>query len=294
MLVKVVVGHLNEVYMSLVTEPVVTDEQLAQFNRDGFLIIRGVFSQQEMHHMRKTFMDMNANGPVEGLSEKVHHKGGEYSKSDPLSFYPRMMHPHKHPDKPVGKLSMEMMLDPRIRDILRALMGEEPFAVQSMFYFKPPGARGQDLHQDNFYLRVKPGTCMAAWVAVDDSDEGNGGMMCVPNTARLDIACPEKSDPTLYFTTEHVEPPPGLKPQHTRLRAGDVLFFNGSVIHGSTPNTSKDRFRRSFICHYVPQSTKEMSKWYTAYSFDGVKQSIASNEDGGPCGTPQDLPKAPH
>ena len=64
-----------------------------------------------------------------------------------------------------------------------------------------------------------------------------------------------------------------------------MLFFNGSVIHGSTPNSSKDRFRRSFICHYVPQSTAEMSHFYTAYSFDGVKQNIRPNQDGGPCGT---------
>jgi phytanoyl-CoA hydroxylase len=83
---------------------------------------------------------------------------------------------------------------------------------------------------------------MAAWVAVDDADAGNGGMMCVPQTARLEVACPEKADPALFFTTEHVEPPPGLAPEMMELKAGDVLFFNGSVIHGSTPNTSADRF----------------------------------------------------
>ena len=280
--------------VATVSKPAVSAEDLAQFHRDGFLIVRNVFSADEIKTIRDTFMEMNKNGPVEGLSELRHHKGGEYTSNDPLAFYPRMMHPHKHPDKPVGPLAMKYMLDPRIQAVLAALMDDEPFACQSMFYFKPPGARGQDLHQDNFYLRVKPGTCMAAWVAVDDSDEENGGMMCVPNTATLDIACPEKSDPNLYFTTEHVEPPAGLKPQHTRLKAGDVLFFNGSVIHGSTPNTSKDRFRRSFICHYVPKSTAEMSHHYTVFSFDGVKQPIAANNDGGPCGTMQPMPTAPH
>jgi phytanoyl-CoA hydroxylase len=205
-----------------------------------------------------------------------------------------MMHPHKHPDKAVGPLAMRYMRDERLRPILAELFGEDPYAVQSMFYFKPPGARGQDLHQDNFYLRVKPGTCMAAWVAVDDADEGNGGMMCVPQTATLDIACPEKADPALFFTTEHVEPPPGLEPQMMRLKAGDVLFFNGSVIHGSTPNTSADRFRRSLIFHYIPESTMELSHWYEAVSFDGVKQEIAVNMDGGPCGTTQEMPAGPH
>ncbi|KRA97272.1 hypothetical protein ASD83_08985 [Devosia sp. Root685] len=264
--------------------------QAAQFERDGFLAIRGLIAPEEIAEIRQTFMDAAADGPVPGLSDTP--RGN--TPNDPLSRYPRMMHPHKHADKDVGRLAMRYMLDPRLQPILADLFGEEPFACQSMFYFKPPGARGQDLHQDNFYLRVKPGTCMAAWIAVDDADAGNGGMMCVPETAMLDIACPEQADPALFFTTEHVEPPPGLEPQMMQLKAGDVLFFNGSVIHGSTPNTSKDRFRRSLIFHYIPASTKEISHWYEALSFTGDKQDIAINLDGGPCGTTQPLPAGPH
>ena len=42
----------------------------------------------------------------------------------------------------------------------RLLLGREPYAAQTMFYFKPPGARGQALHQDQTPLRVQPGTCL--------------------------------------------------------------------------------------------------------------------------------------
>lgn len=271
--------------------PSLTDAQLAQFARDGFLAIRGLLAADEIAEIRETFMREAADGPVPGLSDLPR---GAIGGLDPLSRYPRMMHPHKHADRAVGRVAMRYMLDPRLRPILAGLFGEEPLACQSMFYFKPPGARGQDLHQDNFYLQVKPGTCMAAWIAVDDADEGNGGMMCVPETARLDIACPERSDPALSFTTEHVAPPAGLAPEMQELKAGDVLFFNGSVIHGSSPNTSTDRFRRSLIFHYVPASTAEISHWYEALSFDGDRQDIAVNMDGGPCGTTQELPAGPH
>lgn len=261
-------------------------EQKAQFDRDGFVAVRGLFDAGEIAEIRDTFMATNKDGPVAGLSDLPRQRAGApASATDPLAFYPRMMHPHKHQDKPVGPLALRYMRDARLRPILAELFGEEPFACQSMFYFKPPGARGQDLHQDNFYLRVKPGTCMAAWVAVDDADEGNGGMMCVPQTALLDIACPEQADPAISFTTEHVAPPAGLVPETVRLKAGDVLFFNGSVIHGSTPNTSADRFRRSLIFHYVPASTREMSHYYEVYDMDGARQDVAVNEDGGPCGT---------
>ncbi|HEY0009126.1 MAG TPA: phytanoyl-CoA dioxygenase family protein, partial [Tepidisphaeraceae bacterium] len=177
------------------TDFVLSDEQIARFRADGFVVIKGLLSPKEIAEIRDTFMDANANGPVEGLSEIKRfgdQTGAAYSKSDPLSFYPRMMHPHKHPDKTVGKIAMRYMLDRRIETVLTALMGEKPFAAQSMFYFKPPGARGQDFHQDNFYLRVKPGNCMAAWCALDRCDESNGGMMCVPDTQNYSIQCPEK------------------------------------------------------------------------------------------------------
>lgn len=270
---------------------VLLTEQRRQFERDGFIAMRGLIAPGEIDTIRDTFMEAASNGPVPGLSDI---RSGAPTGNDPLARYPRMMHPHKHPDKAAGRLARRYMLDARLEPILGELFGEAPFACQSMFYFKPPGARGQDLHQDNFYLRVKPGTCMAAWIAVDDADADNGGMMCVPQTAGLDIACPEPSDPALSFTSEHVEPPPGLEPQMMNLKAGDVLFFNGSVIHGSTPNTSDTRFRRSLILHYVPASTVEMSHYYEAMSFAGEQRDIGVNMDGGPCGTNQDLPMGPH
>lgn len=272
-----------------VSAAAISEEQKEQFDRDGFLIVRQLFSSEEVAEIRDAFMQMNANGPVPGLSDTR-----DYAPDDPLAFYPRMMHPHRHPDLPVGPLARRYLLDPRVGDILRALMGEEPVAVQSMFYFKPPGARGQDLHQDNYYLRVKPGTCMAAWLAVDDADPENGGMVVVPGSNRLEVACPERADPEKFFTTEHVPVPPGMQEVPVYLRAGDMLFFNGSVIHGSYPNASRERFRRAFICHYVPISSQETSHWYRPMlTFDGEIVEIPEATGGGPCGTPA-IDKGPH
>jgi len=273
--------------------------QVARFRRDGFLPVRQVFSPQEIAEIRDTFMEMARNGPVDGLSEGKGdlNRGGsaQYAPSDPLSFYPRMMHPHEHVDKPVGPLSMRYMLHPKLEGILAALLDEEPLAVQSMFYFKPPQSRGQAFHQDNFYLRVKPGTCVAAWLAVDDADEENGGIQCVSNTQNHPIQCPEQSNLAESFTTERVTPPKSSRVDVISLKAGDVLFFNGNVIHGSGPNRSKKRFRRSLIFHYVPQSTTMMSEWYkTPYRFNGELLPIAPTTGGGPCGTADDAPRVPH
>jgi len=97
--------------------------------------------------------------------------------------------------------------------------------------------------------------------------------------------CPKKADSTVFFTSEHVDIPPGKTAVPAILKAGDVLFFNGSVIHGSYPNRSKTRFRRALICHYVPISTRELSKWYqNPMRFNQEVIQIAEATAGGPCG----------
>jgi hypothetical protein len=277
--------------MPAATQPLIDTQQ---FRRDGYYIARGLLAPHEAAAIRDAFMQLAANGPVPGLSEMQRPGTAPYAPGDPLAKYPRMMHPHLHPEYEAGRLARRYLLDARIGAILDELLEEEAVAVQSMFYFKPPGARGQALHQDNFYLRVAPKTCMAAWIAIDDADPVNGGMNVVPGTQDMPVVCPERADSTRYFTTEHVEPPAGKQEVPAILKAGDVLFFNGSVIHGSPPNTSKDRFRRALICHYVPISTRELSNWYQhPLRFDGSEIAIAAAAGGGPCGS---LPEAtsPH
>lgn len=281
--------------MTRVSLRAVLAAELAGYQRDGYYLARGLFSAEEVAELRDTFMTMAANGPVEGLSET---KRGNvplgYDRSDPLHFYPRMMHPHRHLDKPVGPVAWKYMLHPRVGAILTDLFGEEPIAAQSMFYFKPPGARGQDFHQDNFYLRVKPGTCMAAWTALDKTDLENGGMLVVPGSHKLDLLCPEPANQEEFFTTEHVAIPAGATLVPALMEPGDVLFFNGAVIHGSYRNKSQDRFRRSFICHYAPQSCHEIGLWYRPlYDLNGREVVRAESTLGGPCGTPA-VEKSPH
>lgn len=269
--------------MTATIERILTDNQVEQFQRDGYLVVRGLLSPQEAAQLRDHFMAMREEAlePDNRYTEYYQPVAAEQTDGDLLKQFPRVMQPHRF-----DKLSKQYMLDTRIESVLRDLFGEEPLAAQSMFYFKPPGARGQALHQDNFYLRVSPGTCMAAWVAVDDGDRENGGMFAVPGSHRLGVLCPHQADPSVSFTTEEVDVPAGMEPVPVDLRAGDVMFFNGSVIHGSYPNTSKERFRRAFIGHYIPASSTEMSHWYNPLvTFDGENCSVANATGGGPCGT---------
>lgn len=257
----------------------VPQEMMQQFERDGYIVMRSLLSENEIAEIKHNFMEMFAGGPIEGCFYPV---PAEQAEGDLLKLYPRMMHPHR-----VNELAFRYMIHPKVMGTLADLFEEEPLAAQSMFYFKPPGARGQALHQDNFYLKVEPGTCIAAWIAIDPADRVNGGMVIVPGSNNMDIQCPHRADPELSFTVDEVDVPEGMSVAPVDLAPGDVLFFNGSVIHGSYPNTSQDRFRRAYIGHYVGASTARLGEFYNPmYTHDGKLVRRESNMDSGPCGKP--------
>ncbi len=249
-----------------------------RFERDGYCVCRGLFAQEEVAELLGHFMDLHAAGPIPGVFAPVPLTD---SGGDILRAYPRMLHPHR-----VSAVARRYLLHPRVLGVLWELFGEEPWAAQSMLYFKPPSARGQALHQDDYYLKTSPGRCIAAWTALDPADEANGGMLIVPGTQGIPILCPHEADPRLSFTREEVDVPAGLQPEAVRLQPGDVLFFNGSVIHGSYPNSSADRFRRAFICHYVSRSTQHIGRHYhPLLRPDGSELRVAESTWGGPCGS---------
>ncbi|MCY3797754.1 MAG: phytanoyl-CoA dioxygenase family protein, partial [Chloroflexi bacterium] len=66
---------------------------------------------------------------------------------------------------------------------------------------------------------------------------------------------------------------------------GDVVFFNGHVIHGSFPNRSETRFRRSLIAHYIVGEAEKVNEFYhPVLNFAGEEVDLLDSEQGGPCG----------
>ena len=246
------------------------------FHRDGYVVVSGLFTDDEVARYRAHFTGLRESGE----SFPGDFAGVDLTSNDPLKRYPRMIHMHRW-DQP----SLDWMLDPRLDACMTALLGLSPFAVQTMLYFKPAGGRGQALHQDQYYLRVQPGTCIAAWMALDDCDEENGCLQVVPGTQELPLLCTVEADTSQSFTDVTVPLGPDMVPVPVRMKAGDVLFFNGQLIHGSFPNTSKDRFRRSLIGHYIVGDAQKVAEFYhPALRMDGSVVELDVSERGGECG----------
>ncbi|ORX39226.1 phytanoyl-CoA dioxygenase family protein [Kockovaella imperatae] len=252
-----------------------------RFESTGVVLVPGLLQHDEIEKIKKTFTehvehytDLNFDDHIE--------------KDDILSRYPRFVHPHRHPETAPGEIARRMIIDKRILQIVKELFdGGEAYGAQSMFYFKPPTARGQAMHQDNRSLQAHPETCLACWIAIDDADGENGGLLVIPGTHRSEILCHDEDAPADTFDRRQIKLPPGLTPIQTELRAGDALFFNGSLVHGSRGNTTTDRFRRALIFHYVPQTATQIKPFYhPLMTPDGKEVTIEESPEGGPCGGP--------
>jgi phytanoyl-CoA hydroxylase len=244
------------------------------WDRDGYFVASGVFSAEEIARFREHFMEWNNSDRKEDY-DKVDPTG-----QDPLAQYPRIIHPHRR-----DQLSLDFLLDPRLEELLTGFLGEAPYAAQTMFYFKPPGGRGQALHQDQAYLRAEPGCCLAAWLAVDDCDDENGCLQVVPGSHRLPLLCHIEANLEESFTGKMVPVPPGYEVVPMHMKAGDVLFFHGCLIHGSGPNRTEDRFRRSLIAHYITADAHEAWRFYhPLLRFDGSEANLADASEGSECG----------
>jgi phytanoyl-CoA hydroxylase len=181
-----------------------TTKPRESFERDGYFVARAIFGAGEISELREHYMRLRAQGPKPG------DMGGDASRgaADPLNKFARMINMHEW-----DPTSLAWQQDPRLVGMVESLVGDQVLLCQTMIYFKPPGARGQALHQDNQYLRKYP--IIAAWVALDDCDEENGQL---------------------------------------------VIFFGGFTIHGSHPNRTTDRFRRSLSIHYYAAHTQELPR----------------------------------
>lgn len=217
------------------------------FDENGYYIERGLFSPTEVEEIRDHFMEMRKQGPKPGDYGGNPEKGD----ADPLNKFPRFINMHKWDPK-----TDAWQKDPRLTSIASALIEDDIELCQTMLYFKPPGSRGQGLHQDNQYIRRYP--IIAAWMALDRCDEENGQMVVVPGSNRLGILPVRFADESVSFTTGETVMPAGTKEVGLDMAPGDVLFFGGFTIHGSYLNRTTDRFRRAFIVHYYAAHTQTL------------------------------------
>lgn len=170
------------------------------------------------------------------------------------------------------------MLHARVLDVLEVTIGPDVLALQTMLFLKPPGKPGQGWHQDSYFIPTHPDTLCGAWIAIDNCDEHNGAMWMAKGSGSEPVypPCPEVSygfGDQLVSDIKYVKGVSNSDDSKNHLtaiaakydqvlilaKAGDVVFFNGHILHRSKANLTKDRPRRSFVGHYC--NARSFTQW---------------------------------
>lgn len=267
----------------------VTVDQYVRFRRDGFVVVRGLVSPAQIDELRRHTEDlMQGRLPQQQgkfLAERDVTKDHGVQVQD-IAAPP----PHLSPDEKAQyflrihmlhrrlELHERYLLHPRVLDVLEVLIGPDLLALQTMLFLKPPGKPGQGWHQDSYYIPTHPDTLCGAWIAIDDCDEQNGAMWFAKGSGHQPVypPCPEVSygfGDRLVSDITYVKGVSDTNDQNNMLsrvadhydqvlvsaQAGDVVFFNGHVLHRSKHNWSRDRYRRSFVSHYC--NARSFTQW---------------------------------
>ena len=118
--------------------------KISEFDAQGFTVAKGLFSPDEVAQLREHYFWINR--------EHRRIEDNVVDQNDPLASYPRVMLPHRW-----DETSLQWMIDARLNAWLTSILRREPFAVQTMFYFKPPGARGPSLASGSVLFARRPG-----------------------------------------------------------------------------------------------------------------------------------------
>ena len=97
----------------------ITEAQRQQYEKDGFVIVPGLFSAEEIAFFQSHFEAMRQQ---DRENQKLDRNITE--DSDPLKRYPRIMQPHRR-----DEASRQWLLDERLNTCMTELLGLEPLAT---------------------------------------------------------------------------------------------------------------------------------------------------------------------
>ncbi|WP_270166424.1 phytanoyl-CoA dioxygenase family protein [Paenibacillus sp. SYP-B4298] len=232
-------------------QPMITTSEMEFFHEYGYLVKRNVFPYASLQEIaseyKKIWLQMIADGEIVQKTEK------------PLdSLFPRLRDHYRTND-----VVRQFSIHPILVGMAEQLIGEEPLVVQGTYYIKAPQTRGIPIHQDNYDMGIAPGTTLSAWLSIDASDQENGGLYIIPKTHTYDLVIPHITHAVeRHEWSEIYDLPQPYEVVDIVTEPGDMVFFNGNLIHGSYRNQTYDRFRQSFVVHYAGISIEKTSVNY--------------------------------
>ncbi len=204
-----------------------TQQQIEQFNEDGYVIVRGLFDKEEMDLLiQKAKADA-------GLQESAYGREDRQGNTIKLALW-------NHPgDDLYGIFSRSR----RMVEGMEAFLGGEVYHWHSKMILKEPFVGGAwEWHQDYGYwyndgcLMPDMASCS---VALDPATRENGCMQVLRGSHKMGriehgVAAGQTGADLLRVEAAKER----FELVYCEMAPGDAMFFHGNLLHASSPNDS--------------------------------------------------------
>lgn len=229
---------------------VLTDEQVAQFERDGFYHPVDVYSPQEAAWFYDKFAAMEkhlGHEPQERFRVKAH-----------LPF----------------PWLCDIVRNDRILDAIEDLIGPNILCWGSSFFTKQArDPRYVSWHTDTFFYGFEPAETVTAWLPFNDATAESGCVRYIPGTHKHVTVHEIKQDKNNLVYGQHALGIDEDDAVDAEVRAGQIVLHHESVVHGSNPNNA-DHARIGFSIHYAAPHVRETR-------FDGATAMLVRGNNVG-------------
>lgn len=233
-----------------------TDEQMAQYHKDGYILVKGFCSKQETDKLYKVALE------DEAMSKNAMDLNDQSGMKTKLSLW------FKPGNDVFGYLTRSEKM---VNAVGQLLDGEAPVChFHSKLMQKEPKVGGAwEWHQDYGYWYKNqfmfPDQLISVMVALTEANKQNGCLQVIKGSHKLgrvnhgfageqvgaDMVMVENALKTMELVYCEIEP-------------GDALFFHSNLLHRSAANLS-DKPRWSIISCFNSQSNIAYSETSTAW-----------------------------
>jgi len=260
-------------------KPRVTREQLAEYERDGFLVLEkfvdagacarlrsraeelvrefdpaGVMSIFSTHEQTRTSDDyfLESGDKIRFFfEEKAFNSDGSLRQSKAQSIN-KIGHALHDLDPIFGQFSRL----PAIGQLVSDLGIEEPLLLQSMYIFKQPNIGGEvTCHQDATFLYTEPLRMVGLWFALEDAGVENGCLWVIPGGHKLGLKSrfvrAEGGGTRFEVFDDSPWPEERLKPYEAK--KGSLIVLDPLLPHLSRENLSP-KSRQAYTLHIMDAS----------------------------------------
>ena len=226
-------------------------KQIKEYITNGFIIVKDIISNIELERLKEEIVQI-AKGKYPGKGFDVF--SNKLTDEEILKQILAIHQPHY-----ISPELNKFIKQKNISRILSKITGAHlPFwdgavkCMQSMYFVKGPGMPGNNWHQDEYAIPTRDRSLTAAWIAIDNVTLKNGCLWVIPKSHQKGYLYP-KHEHGEYDDYDYAESAFGfseLEKIPVPMSAGDVLFFNGYLLHKSEKNTTKT-YRRALALHYM-------------------------------------------